>query len=77
MAAPLNASERKVVGGFASNLRNLIKSSKLFVVGAGGIGCELLKDLVLAGFADIHVVGNMLPTGRIAVLPTNPYYYMY
>ena len=26
------------------------------MVGAGGIGCELLKNLVLAGFAEIHVV---------------------
>jgi len=26
------------------------------MVGAGGIGCELLKNLVLAGFGEIHVV---------------------
>lgn len=26
------------------------------MVGAGGIGCELLKNLVLLGFGDIHVV---------------------
>lgn len=26
------------------------------MVGAGGIGCELLKTLVLSGFQDIHIV---------------------
>eukprot|EP00929_Paragymnodinium_shiwhaense_P014149 TRINITY_DN122023_c0_g1_i1.p2 TRINITY_DN122023_c0_g1~~TRINITY_DN122023_c0_g1_i1.p2 ORF type:complete len:592 (-),score=216.95 TRINITY_DN122023_c0_g1_i1:141-1916(-) len=33
-----------------------IQAAKLLVVGAGGIGCELLKDLVLTGFRDIEVV---------------------
>ena len=26
------------------------------MIGAGGIGCELLKNLVLAGFGEIHIV---------------------
>jgi len=26
------------------------------MVGAGGIGCELLKNLVLTGFGEVHVV---------------------
>mmetsp|Transcript_60051 Transcript_60051/g.130245 ORF Transcript_60051/g.130245 Transcript_60051/m.130245 type:complete len:586 (+) Transcript_60051:23-1780(+) len=34
----------------------LFASTKLLVVGAGGIGCELLKNLVLTGFTDIEVV---------------------
>lgn len=33
-----------------------IRTSKILLVGAGGIGCELLKELVLAGFGEIHVV---------------------
>jgi ubiquitin-like 1-activating enzyme E1 B len=33
-----------------------IESSKVLVVGAGGIGCELLKNLVLSGFKRIHLV---------------------
>lgn len=31
-------------------------SYKLLMVGAGGIGCELLKNLVLTGFNQIEVV---------------------
>lgn len=41
---------------FQQNLVSSIKNAKLFVVGAGGIGCELLKNLVLVGFQDIHLV---------------------
>lgn len=33
-----------------------LASTKVLVVGAGGIGCELLKNLVLSGFHDIEVV---------------------
>lgn len=33
-----------------------VRAAKLLVVGAGGIGCELLKNLVLTGFKDIEVV---------------------
>lgn len=30
--------------------------AKILMVGAGGIGCELLKNLALTGFNEIHVV---------------------
>ncbi|KAK4204740.1 putative ubiquitin-activating enzyme E1-like protein [Triangularia verruculosa] len=32
------------------------KSSRVLMVGAGGIGCELLKNLVLTGFGETHIV---------------------
>ncbi len=33
-----------------------IKTAKILMVGAGGIGCELLKNLVMTGFLNIHIV---------------------
>lgn len=38
------------------NLANLLEQARLLMVGAGGIGCELLKNLVLTGFGEIHIV---------------------
>eukprot|EP00811_Abedinium_folium_P026603 NODE_3938_length_1958_cov_15.073184.p1 GENE.NODE_3938_length_1958_cov_15.073184~~NODE_3938_length_1958_cov_15.073184.p1 ORF type:complete len:642 (+),score=143.09 NODE_3938_length_1958_cov_15.073184:127-1926(+) len=35
---------------------DLVRRTKLLVVGAGGIGCELLKNLVLVGFQDLEVI---------------------
>jgi ubiquitin-like 1-activating enzyme E1 B len=37
-----------------------VESSKILLVGAGGIGCELLKNLVMSGFKDIQVVSYYL-----------------
>eukprot|EP00927_Polykrikos_kofoidii_P082288 TRINITY_DN8141_c0_g5_i1.p1 TRINITY_DN8141_c0_g5~~TRINITY_DN8141_c0_g5_i1.p1 ORF type:complete len:598 (+),score=127.14 TRINITY_DN8141_c0_g5_i1:76-1869(+) len=48
-----NAAVKQILGEERSCR---IQAAKLLVVGAGGIGCELLKDLVLTGFKDIEVI---------------------
>ncbi|KUJ23127.1 uncharacterized protein LY89DRAFT_635307 [Mollisia scopiformis] len=37
-------------------LNRMVKEARILMVGAGGIGCELLKNLVLAGFGEVHIV---------------------
>ena len=51
MAASIN-------GVLEETLEKRINTCKLLVVGAGGIGCELIKDLVLTGFRDIELVSK-------------------
>ncbi|KAF3579793.1 hypothetical protein DY000_02034033 [Brassica cretica] len=36
--------------------QSAIQGAKVLMVGAGGIGCELLKTLALSGFHDIHII---------------------
>ena len=42
--------------GDASLLKDVSDSAKVLVVGAGGLGCELVKDLALSGIKDITLV---------------------
>lgn len=50
---------------FNADLREKIVSSKILVVGAGGIGCEVLKNLVMSGFKDIEIVRTIFSSFSI------------
>lgn len=34
----------------------ILSSCKILIIGAGGLGCELLKDLAMMGFKHLHII---------------------
>lgn len=56
-----------VAGVLETSLQAKINESKVLVVGAGGIGCEVLKNLVMTGFADIEIVSDDHPPFHRAI----------
>jgi molybdopterin/thiamine biosynthesis adenylyltransferase len=56
-------------GVLLDHLAENVKNSKILVVGAGGIGCEVLKNLVLTGFHTIEVVTRFCSFEIHGILP--------
>ncbi|KAF3765684.1 hypothetical protein M406DRAFT_255521 [Cryphonectria parasitica EP155] len=50
-----SSSLEHVTQSLKTTVLNFLQS-RVLLVGAGGIGCELLKNIVLLGFGEIHVV---------------------
>ncbi|KAF1972921.1 hypothetical protein BU23DRAFT_554763 [Bimuria novae-zelandiae CBS 107.79] len=48
--------DRHASKSLGTTLHARIKKARVLLVGAGGIGCELLKNLVLTGYGEIHIV---------------------
>jgi len=46
---------RQVLG---KKLLEKVENSRILMVGSGGIGCELLKNLVMSGFKNIEIVSK-------------------
>uniref|UniRef100_A0A1L8DST4 SUMO-activating enzyme subunit n=1 Tax=Nyssomyia neivai TaxID=330878 RepID=A0A1L8DST4_9DIPT len=43
-------------GVFDGDLQKKVASAKILVVGAGGVGCEVLKNLVMCAFQNIEII---------------------
>lgn len=41
-------------------LSSIQKDKKILIVGAGGLGCEIIKDLALLGFKNLYIIGKII-----------------
>lgn len=48
--------DKQLIKIFGEKIYDSIRESKILIIGSGGIGCELMKNLVLIGIKEIHLV---------------------